>query len=122
MKRPAFKPADIGVSRPDETGAVTLLLMDGKGNTQEVPLTADQRAGLGQSLISGPPVEGREGPALYLAPTNARVYQRQDGDYAVEFQIGGGRAVHVLLRGLLAEGLHQQLRGMLDSQPPSSAH
>jgi hypothetical protein len=123
VKRPAFKPTDIGVGAPDPDGAVVLHLRDAKGNEQEVPLTAALRAALGQRLLSGPLAEvSIGGPALYVAPANTRVYQRGDGDHVLELQTGGGRAVHVLLPGLLAEGLSLQLRQMLDAAPSASKH
>lgn len=117
MKRPAFTPKDIGVSVPDSTGAVMLHMKDDRANEQMVPLTAALRASLGQHLLSGPLAESQtHGPALYVSPTRTRAYTRQDGDLAIELQIGGGRAIHVLLKGLHADALAlqiQEVRGPL---------
>jgi hypothetical protein len=111
LKRPSFTPKDIGVSVPDNTGSVVLHLKDDKANEQMVPLTANLRAALGQQLISGPLAENQtHGPALYLSPTKTRAYVRQDGDLAIELQIGGGRAIHVLLRSLHADALALQIQ------------
>jgi hypothetical protein len=118
MKRPAFKPKDIGVSVPDATGAVVLHLKDEKANEQMVPLTADLRASLGQHLISGPLAESQtHGPVLYVKPTRTRAYARQDGDLAIELQIGGGRAIHILLTGLHADALALQIQEVRSPAP-----
>ena len=86
-----------------------------------MPLTADLRAKLGQQLISGPLAEvSTEGPALYLSPTTTRAYTRQNGDLALELQIGGGRAIHVLLRGLHADALVLQIQEVRGPLPGSS--
>ena len=121
MKRPAFKPKDIGVSIPDPTGAVVLHLKDDKANEQMVPLTADLRASLGQHLLAGTLAEGQpSGPALYLQPTKTRAYTRQDGDLAIELQIGGGKAIHVLLQGLHADVLALQIQEVRGPEPGRS--
>ena len=118
MKRPAFKPKDIGVSIPDETGGVVLHLKDDKANEQMVPLTADLRANLGQHLISGPLAENQtHGPALYVNPTKTRAYVRQDGDLAIELQIGNGRAIHILLTGLHGDALALQIQEVRSPAP-----
>ena len=118
MKRPAFKPRDIGVSIPDTAGGVVLHLKDDKANEQMIPLTVDLRASLGQHLISGPLLEGQtHGPALYLKPTKTRAYVRQDGDLAIELQIGGQRAIHVLLTGLHGDALVLQIQEVRGSEP-----
>lgn len=111
MKRPAFTPNDIGITDPDETGGVILHMRDAKGNDQMVPLTADLRAAIGQRLISGSALEAeRQTPALYLSPTRTRAYIRQNGEFALELQLYGGRAVHVLLQGLQADALAIQIQ------------
>ena len=123
MKRPAFTPADIGVTAPDSMGAVVLHLLDANRNEQQVPLTADLRASLGLQLISGPLVDGdTDGPALYLSPIRTRAYTRADGDLALELEIDGKRAVHVLLRGLYADALALQIQEVRGSLAKCHSH
>jgi hypothetical protein len=111
MKRPAFTPKDIGVTAPDEGGGLILHLKDAQGNTQTVKLSASLRETLLQMLMSGPLLEEDRGtPALYLSPTRTRTYVRQNGEFALELQIGPGRAVHVMLQGLQADALAIQIQ------------
>ena len=119
MKRPAFTPVDIGVTNPDTTGAVILHLKDANGNDQLVPLTPGLRANLGQRLMSEPLASaiGTQSPALLLAPTKTRAYVQQDGDLAIELQIGGDRAIHVLLKGLHADALVAQIQEVRSPLP-----
>jgi hypothetical protein len=119
MKRPAFTPVDIGITNPDAAGAVVLHLKDANGNDQLVPLTPGLRASLGQRLMSEPLANaiGTQSPALLFAPTKTRAYVRQDGDLAIELQIGGNRAVHVLLRGLHADALVAQIQEVRSPVP-----
>lgn len=120
MKRPSFTPTKVGVTLPDANGALILHLVDDKRNEQMIHLSADLRADLGQRLISGPvdKTANTEGPALYLAPTKTRVVALPGGEMAIELQIGSGRAVHVLLKGLQADALALQIQEMLAPQTP----
>lgn len=124
MKRPRISPADIGVGVPDASGAVTIVLKDAAGNTQEVLLSPSLRASLGQRLMSESLAEtAKDGISrLFFRPTRTRVYVTERGDQVVELQTENGRAIHVMLPGLMAEALLLQLREIVEPGPGAKTH
>lgn len=122
MKRPTFTPAQIAVSPAASDGSVVLQLRDARGNEQAVPLAAELRRHLGMSLISGPVADQAQTeprPQILVVVSKTRAYQMQDGAIAIELSLGNGRAIHVLLPGLHADALVQQIREMQEPDGPA---
>lgn len=123
MKRPTFTPAQIAVSPAASDGSVVLQLRDARGNEQAVPLSPHLRQSVGMALISGPVADQSSPtptqPHLLLAPTKTRAYLTQNGTVAVELHLGRGRALHVLLPGLHADALVQQIQEMQELDGPA---
>ena len=107
-----------------QSNNVQVTIADGAGLKRVLNLSPSAQDGFIKSLLGSSPIDSPSPvPKNFLVAKNTRLFQGQDGVIGLEVSLWNQIAVHILLPGLLAEGLQNQFQQFVGvSSNASSKH